>query len=135
MRPRKFAKLIRAESGAVALEFAIVSMAMVLVSLGVVEFGRALEVRNQLTFLADKAARQILNDSSVTDAEVEADIRAKFDGPNPQLLEVVVEQDLVTDSDGAKYRNVEVSYPFTLLIPQLSTSTITLTATERVPET
>jgi Flp pilus assembly protein TadG len=135
MRPRKFAKLIRAESGAVALEFAIVSMAMVLVSLGVVEFGRALEVRNQLTFLADKAARQILNDSSVTNAEVEADIRAKFDGPNPQLLEVVVEQDLVTDSDGAKYRNVEVSYPFTLLIPQLSTSTITLTATERVPET
>ena len=135
MRPRALMRLVRADDGAVALEFAIVSMAMVLLSLGVIEFGRALQVRNQLTFLADRAARQILNDSSITDAEVEAAITAEFDGANPELLEVVVAEDLETDIDGAKYRNVEVSYPFTLLIPQLSSSIITLPALERVPET
>jgi Flp pilus assembly protein TadG len=128
-------RFVADEQGGVALEFAIISMALILLSLGIVEFGRALQVRNQLTFLADRGAREILKDSAVTDIAVETKIKAGFDGPRPELLSVNVEQDTQADSDGTTYRNIEISYPFTLLIPQLSSSTITLTATERVPET
>ena len=128
-------RFVTEQDGGVALEFAIISMALVLLSLGIVEFGRALQVRNELTFLADRGAREILKNSAVTDAAVEATITSGFKGPRKELLSVEVEQDTVEDADGTTYRNIEISYPFTLLIPQLSSSTITLTATERVPET
>ena len=132
---RRARRLATAEDGGVALEFAIISMALILFSLGVIEFGRALQVRNQLTFLADRAAREVLKNSDITDTALEEKIKAGFQGGNRDLLSVDVAQDTETDADGTTYRNVEISYPFTLLIPQLSSSTITLKATERVPET
>jgi Flp pilus assembly protein TadG len=111
-------------------------MAMILVSLGIIEFGRAYQVRTELTFLADRAARLILNDWDVTDASVRNAVKADFVGDRDSLT-VTFTRDSETYSDGSKvvYRNIEVSYPFILLIPQLSTSAITLTARERVPET
>ena len=54
----------RSEHGGVAIEFAIISMLVVSVSLGAVEFGRALQLRNELSSLADRATREILMDAS-----------------------------------------------------------------------
>ena len=125
-------RLRRREEGAVAVEFAIVSVAFVLFSLGTLELGRAFEVRNRLAFAADAAARQILNNSDISEADVEEKIREVFDAGDPELLEVELGDETV---DGIAFRTVSLSYPFVLVIPQLTTDAIVLTTSERIPVT
>ena len=123
-------RLRAAEDGGVAIEFAIVSVALVLVSLGTLEFGRALQVRNQLAYLADIAAREILKDGEADGEAVEAKLREEFQASSPELLQVQID---AADAEG--FRTVSLSYPFTLMIPQLSSDAIMLSTTERVPVT
>ena len=120
------------EDGAVAVEFAIVSVAFVLFSLGTLEFGRALAVRNKLAFAADIGAREVLNDSAITESDVEERVRAAFDARNPELLEVDLGAETV---DGIQFRTVSLSYPFVLMIPQLTRDAIVLSTEERIPVT
>ncbi len=120
------------EDGAVAVEFAIVSVAFVLFSLGTLECGRALAVRNKLAFAADIGAREVLNNAEITEADVEERVRAAFDASNPELLEVELGAETV---DGIRFRTVSLSYPFVLLIPQLRNEAIVLSTEERIPVT
>ena len=129
---RDAGRLIRGQDGAAAIEFAIVSFALILVSLGIIEFGRALQVRNELAFAADIAARAILTDADIPSDEVEEAVREAFDPPDPALLDVNLETETV---DGVEFRTLSLSYPFVLLIPQLSSESITLTVAQRVPVT
>ncbi len=127
----------RSEHGGVAIEFAIISMLVVIVSLGAVEFGRALQLRNELSSLADRATREILMDASqtVTTAQktaAEEDVRSLFQGPSPELLQI----DLVDESvDGTSFRTLTLTYPVTLLIPKLAAPSITLSVERRTPVT
>ena len=120
------------EEGAVAVEFAIVSVAFVLLSLGTLEFGRAFSVRNKLAFAADIGAREVLNDSTITEADVEELVRAAFDASHPELLEVELGAETI---DGIQFRTVSLSDPFVLLIPQLKNDAIVLSTSERIPVT
>src|SRR5688572_29552762 len=129
---RRCRDLFTDRHGGVAVEFAIVSVALVVVCLGVIEFGRALSVRNELSFLADIGARQILNNSSVSDDEVDGKIRAAFTSARPELLEVDFDTEVI---DGSQFRTISIRYPFILLIPQLANNAITLSIEERVPVT
>ena len=122
----------RREDGAVAVEFAIVSVAFVLISLATLEFGRAFAVRNRLAFAADIGAREILNDSAITEADVEDLVRGAFDGSDPELLEVDLGSETI---DGVQFRTVSLRYPFVLLVPQLRSEAIVLSTSERIPVT
>lgn len=124
--------LARTEDGAVAIEFAIVSVAFVLFSIGTLELGRAFEVRNKLAFASDIAAREILNDSAISEQDVETSVREAFDASDPELLEVTLGTETV---DGIEFRTVSLSYPFVLLIPQLTDNSILLSTNERIPVT
>lgn len=128
-RPRA-ARFRADEEGGVAIEFAIVSMALVLLSLGTLEFGRALEVRNQLAYVADIGAREILKDGGADAADVEAIVREAFNASSPELLQVQIDP---VDAEG--FRTVSLSYPFVLLIPTLYSGAIMLNTSERVPVT
>jgi Flp pilus assembly protein TadG len=127
----------RSQSGAAAVEFAVVCLPMLLLALGIVEFGRALNVRNDLAYAADVAARMILIgkvEADDTDAEALAKLdpaaRQAFTGGQPDLLQVSVTKETV---DGTTLRVLALRYPLTLLLPGMEDSPIALDVILRVP--
>jgi Flp pilus assembly protein TadG len=122
------ARLRHDSSGASAVEFAILGAVFIVLSLGVLEFGRAFLVRNALAEAADVATRTALLDRSATDAKVEASARAAFD-EKKSLLNVSF---AAQSSGGVNFRVITLSYPMTLLIPALSKRPLTLTVSRRV---
>lgn len=120
----------RCEAGGTTIEFAIIASALVLVSLGVVEFGRALHVRNELSFAADFAARSILGNPAVSNSALEEEVRSVLTSAEPNLLQISMGTETV---DGREFRTVALRYPFTFLIPSLSSEAISLSLDRRVP--
>lgn len=118
----------RAEDGAVAIEFAIVASVFIFVCLGTIEFGRALYVRNELSFAADIASREILKDSAATKSTVESAARSAFRGNGDQLTVQLVTENV----DGVEFRTLRLIYPFTMLIPQFG-NTFTFNVSRRTP--
>ena len=119
------------QGGGVAIEFAIVAFAFVIASLGVVEFGRALYVRNELAFAVDHGARTVLMDSAASETALRDAIKANFKGFDPDAIVVNVTTETV---NGINFRAVTASYPLRWMIPGLADS-ITLTVERRTPET
>lgn len=110
-RSRKF---LAGGRGATAVEFALLALPFVILLLGLIEFGRALHIRNSLSNAADKAQRQIIIDAAVTSTALTDGARASFLAGNPNNLQVVI---TAGASGGTNYRIVQLSYTMTLLIP------------------
>lgn len=122
--------MLDCRSGATALEFAIVSLFLVLISIGVIDFGRGLYLRNEISYAADKGARTILLDNATSDSAVEEAIRQAFAGPEPDRLQVLFGSETV---NGVTYRTVTIEYPLELKIPGFSDTAITLSVARRIP--
>jgi Flp pilus assembly protein TadG len=60
MAMRAIRGIARSDSGAAAIEFAIIVWALIFLCLGIIEIGRGLHVRNEMSYAADLAARRIL---------------------------------------------------------------------------
>lgn len=118
------------QSGAVAIEFAFVSFLMVLVSIGVIEIGRGLDVRSKLSHSVDTGARRVLIDASISNSQLESTVRAAFAGSKPALLQVDIGQETVNADN---FRLVTVRYPFSPFIPKITTKTINITVNRRIP--
>ena len=123
-------RIAQCERGAAAVEFAIISMVLISLCIGIVDFGRTLYVKNQLSFLADQATRSVLVNPAITDAQLEATLEAEFNAGDPDDLEVTISAENVGGTD---YRVIAISYPMTLFIPNLSSKNISLDVTRRVP--
>jgi Flp pilus assembly protein TadG len=119
----------RCQSGATAIEFAVICVPLILLSLGIIEFGRALNTRNDLAFAADAGARKVLI-GEASDAVIEDAVRAAFGAGQAEALTVSVGRETV---DGAEFRTLALSYSFTLLIPSLKEDPIGLSLARRVP--
>jgi TadE-like protein len=120
----------RCEAGTAAIEFSVVAFAMILVSLGLIEFARGLHVRNEVSFAADFAARKILTNTGISNTALETEVRSHFEGPEPDLLQVTLGTETV---EGVQFRTVALTYPFTLLIPDLISNSISLKVDRRIP--
>lgn len=120
----------RCRSGATALEFAIVSLFLVLTAIAVIDFGRGFHLRNNMSHAMDIGARVLLIDPEASDSKLESAIRAAFVGPDPDLLEVAFASD---SASGTSYRRVTIDYPLPLLIPGLESTPVTLTVSRRIP--
>ena len=110
------------ESGGVAIEFAIISSLLIFGCTATLEFGRALYLRNQLSYAADTAERKMLLQADISDSEIESTVRSSFRGDSARLT-VTLSEDTV---DGVKFRTLELRYPLALLIPFRPTASITL---------
>jgi len=66
----------RCERGTAAVEFAIIALVLVSLLVAVVDFGRTLYVKNQLSYLADQATRMVLLNPAISDATLETELRA-----------------------------------------------------------
>lgn len=127
--------LARADSGAAAIEFAIIIWAPIFVSLGIIEFGRGFHVRNEMTYASDRAARMMLTFPKYAGEELHPDceqelrdeVRKAYTGPKPEDLSVEFSID-----EAKTFRTVLIQYPFTLIVPGLG-DTFDLTVTRRVP--
>jgi Flp pilus assembly protein TadG len=127
---KSFRSLRHCRAGTTSVEFAIISTILMLVTFGVIEFGRGLNVRNQLSLAADYGARKILIDTQTSDGSIESEIRSAFAAPAPTLLQVTLGTETV---DGLQFRTVTLSYPFTLLIPGVLSKAIDLRVARRAP--
>lgn len=117
-------------AGSTAVEFAIVSLVLMLVAVGIIEFGRGLNVRNQLSQAADYGARQILTNKQVSDSTLETTVRSAFSAGAGDELTVTIGTEAV---NGVQFRTITLSYTFIPLIPGLSSGTINLTLARRTP--
>ncbi len=60
----------RCERGATAVEFGIIALPMLLVTLGTIEIGRALFMRNDMAQTLDRVERQLLIGKTLTDQQI-----------------------------------------------------------------
>lgn len=103
-------RLTKCDLGATAVEFALVAWIFILFVLGIIEVGRALDVRNQISRAADAGSRKVMVATGV-DPEGDARTAAKaaLTTADPNDLIVTVTSETV---DGLDYRKITVSYPF-----------------------
>ncbi|MEB3419100.1 TadE/TadG family type IV pilus assembly protein [Salipiger marinus] len=129
MRAR-LTKLWRSESGAAAVEFALVGLIAISLLLAILEFGRGFYMRSAISYAADVAARTILMNQAVTEDAVKATIRDAITFGTSEDLEVDLDREEV---DGVAYMTMLIRYPLTLFIPTLTDGGIMLTVSRRIP--
>jgi Flp pilus assembly protein TadG len=121
---------MRCENGAVAVEFALVGLVMIVVTLGAIEFGRALYLRNNLSYAADRAARRGLIDRTATTVQLENEAKSVFAGSDPAQMTISIVPETV---DGIPVRTISLDHRIKLLIPGLTTQEISMRVTRRIP--
>jgi len=125
----QFRRAVRCDSGAAAIEFAFVGLLAISLILGVIEFGRALLIRNELAFAADIATRKILLDPPETSNDLErleATIRDSITFGRGQLK---VELQLPSSN---RVMPITLRNPLTLLVPGLYEKGITLSVDRHI---
>lgn len=127
-----FKRLKQSENGATAIEFSLVALMAITIFLGIIEFGRGLYLRNEMSYAVDIAARKVLTNPVVGNAELETLIRDSITFGGSTDLAVSFATETI---DGIPFRKLVVSYPVTLLIPNLTNGSFTLRINRRVPLT
>lgn len=113
------------DKASTAIEFALIGLPIVILTIGLMEFGRGMHIRNALNDVADRAQRAVLVDHTVSNASLEAQIRAAFRaGPSDDL--VISHGTEVLDS--LDYRRVDLSFDMRLLLPTPIGRDVTLSA-------
>lgn len=120
----------RDESGAAAVEFAIVSLIFVIFCMGLIDFGRNIDSQSRLAHAADAAARVVFLDKAATEAQVAARIEAgfpalRYDRMTLRLTDITV--------NAKPYRQITVTLPLRFLTPGFSGRTATSTVQRIVP--
>lgn len=122
--------LRRCERGATSVEFALVGLVAIVIFLAILEFGRGLYMRNEMSYAMDLGARKILTNPAIADADVETIIRQAISFGAADSLQITFGTQSV---NGAPFRTVLVSFPVTLLIPGLTNRSFTLKIDRIVP--
>lgn len=124
---REFA---RDERGATAVEFTIIAVPLVLILVGLIDFGRALYTRNNMIEAADVGARIILLDNAASDAAIADSVRDAFlAAPDDELA---VSLGTASES-GIQFRTIGLSHEFDLLVPLPAVGRVSMEHTRRVP--
>ena len=118
------------EAGASAVEFAIVGSVFIAITVAILGFGWALQIRNNLNQAADAAIRSIIIDPDASDTAVEAQIYAALSNYGVEHLDVEAGETIIGATD---FRTVDIELDMALSIPLLPTNLLTLTVSRRVP--
>jgi len=109
-----FQRFLRHDRGTTAVEFALIGLPIIILTIGLLEFGRGLHIRNALNDAADRAQRAVLVDHTLSDAELETQIRAAFRAGPPDDLMIAHGTEIL---NGLDYRRVDLSFDMRLLLP------------------
>lgn len=127
---KRILALCRCTRGAAAVEFSIISLVLVTLAIGIVDFGRTLYTKNQLSFLADQATRKLLINPAVTSSTLESELLGDFTAGDPNDVTITISDQIVNSTT---YRVIDIDFPITLFIPNLASGTLDLNVTRRVP--
>lgn len=133
MMGRVLRRFWRDQSGATALEFALVATPLLMFTFGITEIGRAVFMQQSLSHATDAAARALYIDPDRTVAAIKADILEDLLLAVPANLEVTV--GAVTDAAGtSSFRTIQldVRYEFRSVMPDWITDRIPLSFRRRV---
>ena len=122
--------LRRDEEGASAVEFAIVCSIFIAMCIAIVQFGMALQIRNDLAQAADRGARLIVLNPDATDQDLETQVEALLASYNSANLLVDVGEATI---NSIEYRTVTINYQIQIAIPGLPLNVMTLNASRQVP--
>lgn len=109
-------QLIRNERGAALLETAITIPIILLISVGIFEFGRAYQTWQVLTNAAREGARIAIL-SEMSDADVSAAVTNYMNGgrlTDVQSANIVIERNV--DVNGRSSSRITVNYPFSFIV-------------------
>ncbi|MCB1492525.1 MAG: pilus assembly protein [Rhodobiaceae bacterium] len=123
-------RIVRDKRGTTTLEFAMVIPVFLLFLFGVVEFGRGLEMYNEMASAASSVSRIAMLDDSVSNASLETTIRNRLAGFTEADLQVGFSTETVS---GIPYRVINISYPLHFVTPFLDMVNITLATRSRTP--
>lgn len=124
-------RLWQDQRGTAAIEFSIIGLVLISLCVATIDFGRTLYVKNQLSLLADEAARKVLLDPAISNADLETQLRGDFNAGDSTALTVSLSSMTI---DGTSYRVLAIDFPMTLFIPNLASGTLNLNVSRRVPE-
>lgn len=105
-------RLALCERGSVAVEFAMILPILLTLMLGVMEFGRAMWIRQTLQYAVESAARTALADSTLGGSSIMADVKNSLPGLTGLAPTVTV-------TATATQINVKADYAFSFLVPGL----------------
>lgn len=125
-------RLRKSDHGTASVEFALVGLIAITMFLGLIEFGRGLYMRTEMSFAMDMAERKILINPATADADVEAVIRQAISYDIPASLQITFGTRTV---NGQPFRTILIRYPVTLLIPGLANASVMLNLDRLVPLT
>ncbi|MGB0671810.1 MAG: TadE/TadG family type IV pilus assembly protein, partial [Rhodospirillales bacterium] len=116
--------------GSTVAEFTFAFPVLILLILGVVEVGRALQAQGEASLALGKAIRVLYLDPTSAAADIEAELATSLAGIQTTGLTIATEQ---TQLSGNAFLKVSVSFPFQMLIPLEVMPTVTLRAVTFVP--
>lgn len=121
-------QFVQCERGTAAIEFGVVAILLIGVTIGIIEVGRALFMTNELGHAADRAARAVMLQFDITEADLTEVVR------DERFLTGLVPENVIVEIDagGPAFRRVQLSYPFTPMVSGLTLDAVTLSADRRV---
>ncbi len=137
---RSMGRLRGCEKGTVAVEFGLIAIPLIMGSLGLIELGRALWMRNAMEHQADLIERSIL----ILERPAVGATPYIRSGEGREILTSRLKANFTSASVGApqvvsrngvnyEFSTITVSYNIELLIPFLSQDRITMTVERKVP--
>lgn len=126
----RFVEFLRHTSGVTAIEFALTFPVLMLIVMGALEFGRALEARNQISHALSRAVRVVDLDADRTASEIAALMAGYLDEFDEDDLTIGTS---TTTTSGVEYMDISVAFPFDVIIPFASVSSVTLNVQTRTP--
>jgi len=115
------------DRGASAVEFALVLPILLLLVLGIIEFGRAYHLQTTLSNAARDGVRVMALQDSATAARSTAKASAQLSDLNDSMIDVQPEAGCSTATTGAGMASVTITYPFSLISGFLPIDDFTLT--------
>jgi Flp pilus assembly protein TadG len=127
-RPNAICALARDRSGVAAIEFALVIGLIIMGIVATVQFGRALAAHNEVSHALGRVVR-VVNLNAATKPEVITDLLEQYlDSHDGRELVVGV-----TDIAGTNFMEISVEFPFTVSIPLMEDTVVTLRVATRAP--
>jgi Flp pilus assembly protein TadG len=124
-RCRRLGVWRRNQDGATAVEFAFIFPVFVAMIFGIAEFGRALQVYNQLAHAASQASRLVMIDRDTADATIQSRLASTLHDLDPDRLNIA----LATSTAGGRiYKVISLTYRFEFFSDYIVSRPITLAA-------
>lgn len=122
--------LVRHSDGSAAVELAFVIPLVVMMLLGIVEFGQIHWARHALQFGCDQGIRYALANPDASMSAIETVVRNNIAGFAPEALDISVVPETVAT---VPFLDVSASYTYTLTLAFVDLGTVDVLARARAP--